>query len=145
MVAIICVFQQKRKHYELMYLIYIYTYIYIYVYIYIYISIYIHIMGWDVDGSKWRWHKKHAVFFLASKEYQMYGGRSTRIEGIVWEIKSIKDLNTNMWMGQDHSTGAISMRGWTSSYNCYFGVNQWSNYGLGLSVLILGNPLREPS
>ena len=65
-------------------------------------------------GRRWKqmeMRQKACCVFLASKEYQMYGGRSTRIEGIVWEIKSIKDLNTNMWMGQDHSTGAISMRG----------------------------------
>ena len=81
-------------------------------YIYIYISIYIYIL-WDGTSMEANGDdtKSMLCFFLASKEYQMYGGRSTRIEGIVWEIKSIKDLNTNMWMGQDHSTGAISMRG----------------------------------
>ena len=33
--------------------------------------------GYDTKSMLFFWN-------LASKEYQMYGGRSTRIEGIVW-------------------------------------------------------------
>ena len=96
MVAIICVFQQKRKHYEIMYLIYIYIKKniykkkYIHTYIYTYIYIYMYIYTYYGMGRRWKQMEmtpKACCFCnLASKEYQTYGGRSTRIEGIVWEI-----------------------------------------------------------
>ena len=60
---------------------------------------------------------------LASKEYQTYGGRSTRIEGIVWEIFKASKIWTQTC-------------GWGRTVQQ--GPSQWEGERLAITVILVG-------